>query len=82
MSNPVKTAASWMAIGILLAGLSACEKHEAAADGKGPAERAGQQLDHAASRAGEELNKAAEKAGEGMQSMGQKLQDKAEEAKK
>ncbi|WP_194721617.1 hypothetical protein [Noviherbaspirillum malthae] len=67
---------------ILVAGLSACQKQENAADGKGPAERAGQQIDQAAKRAGEELNKVAEKAGKGLQEAGAKLEDKAQEAQK
>jgi len=69
-----------MAIGVCVAGLSACDKQETAESGKGPAEKAGQQLDQAAVRAGEELNKAAEKAGQGLQQLGKKLQNEAQEA--
>lgn len=68
--------------GVLITGLSACEKRETAAEGAGPAERAGQQIDQAAKRAGEELNKVAEKAGKGLQEAGAKLEDKAQEAQK
>lgn len=71
-----------LAAGVLIAGLSACEKQETAAEGKGPAERAGQHIDQAAKRAGEELNKVAEKAGKGLQEAGAKLEDKAQEAQK
>ncbi|WP_420477063.1 hypothetical protein [Noviherbaspirillum sp. ST9] len=64
----------------LITGLVACEKTNTAAGEKGPAEKAGQQLDQAASRAGEELNKAAEVAGKGLQQLGQKIQNEAEQA--
>ncbi|HYD58881.1 MAG TPA: hypothetical protein VEC35_00905 [Noviherbaspirillum sp.] len=66
--------------GVLATGLAACQKKETASDEKGPAERAGQQLDQAAARAGEELNKAAQAAGKGMQQLGQKIQNEAEQA--
>lgn len=78
-SNPMRAA---LVAGLLLTGLSACEKQETAAEGKGPAERAGQHIDQAAKRAGEELNKVAEKAGKGLQEAGSKLEDKAQEAQK
>jgi 16S rRNA G527 N7-methylase RsmG len=64
----------------MLTGLVACQKTDTAANEKGPAEKAGQQLDQAASRAGEELNKAAEAAGKGLQQLGQKMQNEAEQA--
>ena len=64
----------------LVTGLAACEKTETASGEKGPAEKAGQQLDQAASRASEELNKAAEVAGKGLQQLGQKIQNEAEQA--
>ena len=64
----------------LITGLTACEKTDTAASEKGPAEKAGQQLDQAASRASEELNKAAEVAGKGLQQLGQKIQTEAEQA--
>jgi predicted small secreted protein len=66
--------------GLLAANLAACQKNETASGEKGPAERAGQQLDQAAARAGEELNKAAQAAGKGMQQLGQKIQNEAEQA--
>lgn len=62
-----------------IAGLAACDKQDTA-EGKGPAERAGQQLDQAAARASEELNKAAEKAGQGLQELGKKMQEESQEA--
>lgn len=64
----------------LVFGLAACEKTDTASGEKGPAEKAGQQLDQAASRASEELNKAAEVAGKGLQKFGQKIQNEAEQA--
>jgi F0F1-type ATP synthase membrane subunit b/b' len=73
---------STFAMAVLAAGLVGCEKHDTASGDKGPAERAGQQLDQAASKAGEELNKAAVKAGEGLQQAGKELQNKAAEAQK
>lgn len=79
MIKPMKTAASWLALGFLLSGLVACERRETPTS-EGPAERVGQQLDQAAARAGEELNKVAEKAGQGMQALGEKLENKAQDA--
>jgi hypothetical protein len=64
----------------LVAGLGACQKKEATAEQKGPAETAGKQLDQAAVKAGEEINKAAVKAGEGLAKVGEKLQNAAQEA--
>jgi hypothetical protein len=80
MLNSPKTAASLIALGVLLATLSGCQKKEAPAEGKGPAEKAGQQIDQAAARASEEINKAAEKAGKGLQELGQKLENEAQQA--
>jgi 16S rRNA G527 N7-methylase RsmG len=80
MMNSGKNTTALIAIALLSLNLSACQKKEASADAKGPAEKAGQQLDQATARAGEELNKAAEKAGQGLQKAGKKLQDKAADA--
>jgi hypothetical protein len=77
-----KNAAMLLALGVLIASLTACEKKEVATEEKGPAEKAGKQIDQAAAKAGEELNKVAEKAGEKMQQAGQKLQNEAAEAQK
>ncbi|MFC7518563.1 hypothetical protein ACFQUU_26480 [Herbaspirillum sp. GCM10030257] len=77
-----RSALSLMVIGIFAASLSACEKQDVASGEKGPAEKAGAQLDQAATRAGEELNKVGEKLGQTMQSAGQKLEDKAQDAQK
>ena len=82
MLKRTKSAISIVALIASMAGLSACEKKQAAVEEKGPAEKAGQQLDQAAARAGEELNKVTEKAGKGLQEIGQKLQNEAQEAQK
>ncbi len=81
MMKRTRTAICRGMIGVMLAGLLGCEKTDVADNEKGPAEKAGAQIDHAAARAGEELNKVAEKAGEGLQRLGQKLQDEAQQAK-
>ena len=77
-----RSALSILAIGFLVASLSACQKQDVASGEKGPAEKAGAQLDQAATRAGEQLNKVGEKLGQSMQSAGEKLEDKAQEAQK
>lgn len=80
MSESRKFILSLIVASTLVLTLSACQKKETAAEDKGPAERAGEQLDRAAAQAGTELNKAAEKAGKGLQDFGQKLQDEAHKA--
>lgn len=80
MSTSGTVFARLLAAAIFIAGLAACEKTDTAAGEKGPAEKAGQQLDQAASRASEEMNKAAEVAGKGLQQLGQKIQNEAEQA--
>lgn len=59
--------------------LGGCQQKQEAAD-KGPAERAGEQIDKAAVRAGEELNKAGETIGKGLEKAGEKLQNASREA--
>ena len=44
-----------LALGMLVAGLSGCQKKE------GPAERAGKEIDKAAEKAGEKIDKAGDK---------------------
>jgi hypothetical protein len=75
MLKPAKTTMTLIAAGALILGLSACEK-------QGPAEKAGEQIDQAATRAGEQMSSATEKAGKGMQDLGDKIQGKAEDAQK
>lgn len=67
------------AIATLSLALSACQKNEPTAD-KGPAEKAGAQLDQAASKAAVELNKVAEEAGKGLKKAGENLQGAAKDA--
>ncbi|HJV76619.1 MAG TPA: hypothetical protein VJ654_20565 [Noviherbaspirillum sp.] len=76
----VKSAIQLLVASLALPGLLACQKQEVAQDEKGPAEKAGQQIDQAAARASQELSKATEKAGEGLQALGQKIQDTAQKA--
>lgn len=62
-----------------LVALSACQQKQETAD-KGPAERAGAQLDKAATKAGEELNKVGESVGKGLEKAGEKLQNASRDA--
>lgn len=80
MSTSGTVFARLLAAAIFIVGLAGCEKTDTAAGEKGPAEKAGQQLDQAAARASEEMNKAAEVAGKGLQQLGQKIQNEAEQA--
>lgn len=80
--NSGKTVTTIISIAALVAGLSACQKNDATAEQKGPAETAGKQLDQAAAKAREQLNKAVEEAGKGLAKAGEKLQNAAQEAQK
>jgi hypothetical protein len=82
MMNPGKSLATVLTAAALVSGLIGCQKKEATAEEKGPAEKAGQQLDQAAAKAGEQINKVAEQAGKGLQAAGEKIQNAAQEAKK
>ncbi|GIZ53545.1 hypothetical protein [Noviherbaspirillum aridicola] len=81
MLKRVKSVVALFAGAALVAALAGCEKRDEAA-GAGPAQQAGEKIDQAASQAGEKMNELAGKAGQGMQELGQKMQEKAEEAKK
>lgn len=72
--------AKLMSLAVLVAAMAGCQKTDATADGKGPAETAGAQIDKAAVKAGEHLNKLAEHAGKGLEKAGEKLQGAAREA--
>lgn len=74
--------ATILSVVLLVAGLTACEKQETASEDKGPAQRAGEQIDKATAKASEEINKITEKAGQGLQKAGEKLQNAAQEAEK
>ncbi len=72
-----------LAMGILIVGLSACEKKE------GPMERAGKTVDKAVEDAGKQVEKAGEKvqeaakdAGKQVEKVGEKIQEAAKDAKK
>jgi hypothetical protein len=82
----------WISIIILGLALAGCDRDEDKRINEGPAERAGRQLDKAASKAAVELDKAAEDAGrtinkaaevigEKMEKAGEKVQDSAREAR-
>jgi hypothetical protein len=66
-----KSTAVFFVTATLLMSLTACQKKDDTT-GKGPAEKAGAQVDAAAAKAGEALNKAGEKAGQALQSAGEK----------
>lgn len=55
MMNFTKNAAMLLAMGLLAAGVAACQKEE------GPVERAGKAVDNAVQKAGESIEKAGEK---------------------
>lgn len=65
----------------LMVGLSACQKNENTAE-KGPAEKAGQQLDQATAQAGKEISKVAEQAGKSLEKAGEKLQNSVKDKDK
>jgi hypothetical protein len=75
-----KRSMSMLAAAAFALGLSACQKNDPTAD-KGPAEKAGAQIDQAASKAAVELNKVAEEAGKGIKKAGENLQGAARDAK-
>ncbi len=64
---------------VLMIGLAGCQKKEPLAE-KGPAEKAGQQIDQAAAKARDETSKATEKAGQQIEKAGEKIQDAAKDA--
>lgn len=55
MKKLSRTVLTALALGALIAGLSACQKQE------GPAERAGKAMDNAVEKAGEKIEKTGEK---------------------
>ena len=79
--NLQKPFAMTLTIAALMTSLAACQKNEVVAE-KGPAEKAGQQLDQAMIKASEQLSKAAEQAGKELQAAGEKIQSAAQEAQK
>jgi hypothetical protein len=65
-----------LVVGILVAGLSGCQKKE------GPAERAGKEIDKTAEKTGQHIDNAAKKVGETMEQAGDKIKDAAKDVKK
>jgi hypothetical protein len=82
MMSPTKPFVMLLSTLALVVSVTACQKRDASADQKGPAETAGKHIDQAAAKAGEQLNKVAEEAGKGLAKAGEKLQDAAQEAQK
>lgn len=80
--NRAKPLTMLLSIFAVVVCVTACQKKEATAEQKGPAETAGKRIDQAAAKAGEQLNKVAEEAGKGLAKAGEKLQNAAEEAQK
>jgi len=76
MKIPVTSA---LALGMLLAALSGCQRDDPAR-AEGPAEKVGQKIDQAAVKASEGINKLAEKAGAGMEKAGENIRKEAQEA--
>lgn len=60
--------------------LAACDKNEPDS-ARGPAEKAGEKIDQASETAVEKINEAASAAGRSIERAGEKLHDKAEDAK-
>jgi hypothetical protein len=69
MMNPLKAVSAALLMGVLLATLVGCEK--------GPAEKAGENLDKAVEKAGENVDKAVEKVGESVEKAGENIQEAA-----
>lgn len=67
------------ATAVVMIALAGCKKVEPVAE-KGPAEKAGQQLDQAAAKAGVKINEVANKAGQQMEKAGEKIQAAAKDA--
>ncbi|MDB5729598.1 MAG: hypothetical protein JWQ00_2803 [Noviherbaspirillum sp.] len=78
-AKPLTMLVSALALAVCI---TACQKREATAEQKGPAETAGKHIDQAAVKAGEQLNKVAEEAGKGLAKAGEKLQNAAQDAQK
>ena len=65
-----------LVLGILIAGVSGCQKKE------GPAERAGKEIDKAAEKTGQQIEKATDKAGEKIEKAGENVKDAVKDIKK
>jgi predicted small lipoprotein YifL len=81
MMNTIKYFSTAVIALALAGGLAGCQKKDPIVE-RGPAERAGQQLDQAASEAGKKLNDVADKAGKEIEKAGEKIQNAAKDAQK
>jgi hypothetical protein len=58
-----------LVLGILIAGVSGCQKKE------GPMERAGKEIDRGAEKAGQKIDRSVEKSGEKLENAGDKIKE-------
>ena len=65
-----------LVLGVLVAGLSGCQKKE------GPAERAGKQIDQSVEKTGDQIDKSIDKAGDKIERAGEHMKDAADDLKK
>lgn len=79
MMNTRESTTAVLAMAALVIGLAACQRNEDTA-GKGPAEKAGAQIDRATNQAAENLNKAGEQVGQAAQKAGEKGGEAAQKA--
>ena len=82
MRPSINSVAVLILVSVFAAGMAGCDQKEPAPGAEGPAEKAGQKIDQAASKASVHLNRIAEKAGQGLQQAGEKLEDAAKDAQK
>lgn len=69
MKNIYRKIIAAMVMGLLVAGVSGCQKKE------GPMERAGKEIDKAADKTIKQVDKATEKAGDKIEKTGEKIKD-------
>jgi hypothetical protein len=69
MTKLGRNALAALILGILIAGLSGCQKKE------GPMERTGKEIDRAAEKAGQKIDRAVEKSGENIEKVGEKIKE-------
>jgi hypothetical protein len=69
MRNISKNMIAAAVLGILIAGVSGCQKKE------GPMERTGQEIDKAAEKTGQQIDKGIKKTGEGIEKAGDNIKD-------
>lgn len=79
-SPTIRKIAALALAGVFGFSLAACDKKETDGE-RGTAEKAGEKIDQAADTAAEKINEAATAAGRSIERAGEKLHDKAEDAK-